>query len=508
MKTPIVPTAIAALLAFAPAVSTAGLYTSKSPVLQVDYKNFDKLITKSNHTSVRTFRCNSTNFSAHSRLANPPHHFSIQIVEFYAPWCGHCQNLKPAYEKVANSLDGLAIVAAVNCDEDTNKQLCGSFGVQGFPTLKIFRPGNKGKAIPEDYQGERSAKAIYDAVTGKIKNHVKRVEDKNIDEFLSTNNASAKALLFTDKGTTSALLRSVAIDFLDSITVGQVRDKQTKVVEMFGIEKFPTLVLLPGGDKDGIVFDGTLKKDPIVEFLSQAATPNPNHGLNARKKTTSAKKPETAEKTPPSSEDEPKIATEDTQKPIVVEEIAPLPSISKDLLFSDCLTKGACLFAFVPKSEDSRERTAKDALDSLARLAHKYTQNKRKLFPVFAAHPEDEYSQSIVQELGLSGDKTYVVVLNARRGWWRLYEGDDFSFESLESWVDQVRMGEGVKKQLPETFEKILSQAAEPVEQTASSETATEAADESTATNEDETSAAQDTEEAKPTDEAHAKDEL
>lgn len=53
MQTQIASTLVAALLAFTPAVSGAGLYTSKSPVLQLDHKNFDKLITKSNHTSVR-----------------------------------------------------------------------------------------------------------------------------------------------------------------------------------------------------------------------------------------------------------------------------------------------------------------------------------------------------------------------------------------------------------------------------------------------------------------------
>lgn len=61
---------------------------------------------------------------------------------------GHCQNLKPVYEKVAKSLKGLAKVAAIDCDEDKNKGLCHEFGVQGFPTLKTFKPGKKkGKPI-------------------------------------------------------------------------------------------------------------------------------------------------------------------------------------------------------------------------------------------------------------------------------------------------------------------------------------------------------------------------
>lgn len=43
-------------------------------------------------------------------------------VEFYAPWCGHCQQLAPKWKKVASSLKGVVKVAAVNCED--HKQIC------------------------------------------------------------------------------------------------------------------------------------------------------------------------------------------------------------------------------------------------------------------------------------------------------------------------------------------------------------------------------------------------
>jgi len=100
-----------------PLALAAGLYPKDSPVLQVDGRSYRNLLEKSNGTS---------------------------IIEFYAPWCGHCQStsvhvslasrsgltyvadLKPAYEKAAKSLTGLAKVAAVNCDDEENKPFCGS----------------------------------------------------------------------------------------------------------------------------------------------------------------------------------------------------------------------------------------------------------------------------------------------------------------------------------------------------------------------------------------------
>jgi len=56
---------------------------------------------------------------------------------------GHCKNLKPVYEKTAENLRGIANVVAIDCDEEINKRFCGEQGVQGFPTLKTYRPAAK-----------------------------------------------------------------------------------------------------------------------------------------------------------------------------------------------------------------------------------------------------------------------------------------------------------------------------------------------------------------------------
>ncbi|KAI8622958.1 thioredoxin-domain-containing protein [Xylariaceae sp. FL1651] len=438
-----------AAVAFLSALPTsqASLYTKTSPVLQVDAKNYERLIAKSNHTSV---------------------------VEFYAPWCGHCKNLKPAYEKAAKNLEGLAKVAAVNCDDDENKQLCGMMGVQGFPTLKIVRPGKgkNSKPVVEDYQGARSAKAIVDAVVDKINNHVKRITDKDLDSFLSTKNETAKAILFTEKGTTSALMRSLAIDFLDVISFAQIRNKESKAIELFGIESYPTLVLLPGGDKDGLVYEGEMKKPAMLKFLSQAGEPNPDPAPSKSKGDKSEKKEKkNKDKASKDSSDSTTTTTTTTSessettdvppttesKPNLAEVAPPIPAItSSQTLINECLHPKAhvCVLAFVPAAHGE---TAERALASLSEIAFKHALAHRHLFPFFEVHTDNEDVAPVFQSLELAGE-VEVVAVHAKRGWWRHYEGD-FSPASVESWIDAIRMNEGTKNKLPDS---VIGEVIEP----------------------------------------------
>jgi protein disulfide-isomerase-like protein len=76
------------------------------------------------------------------------------LIEFYAPWCGHCKSLTPKYEKVAASYEGDESVVIAKVDADAHKELGGRFGVKGFPTIKFFPKNNKAGV---DYSGGREA---------------------------------------------------------------------------------------------------------------------------------------------------------------------------------------------------------------------------------------------------------------------------------------------------------------------------------------------------------------
>ena len=202
---------------------------------------------------------------------------SFWLVEFFAPWCGHCKQLAPTYEKVAKNLNGLVKVGAVDCDAEDNKALCGKVGVRGYPTLKIypveksFNPYTKKRAkLPTDYNGPRSAKGMVENVLAGMPDMVHSVKSDNATDFLD--GEYPKALLFSDKEATSPLFKSLAIQFKSRMRMGKASSADADLAAKFGVDSFPKLVVVPGSDvAKAVKHDGKLKKEELHAFLETHA---------------------------------------------------------------------------------------------------------------------------------------------------------------------------------------------------------------------------------------------
>ena len=97
------------------------------------------------------------------------------MVEFYAPWCGHCKQLAPSWEVAAKHLKGVVKVGAVDMTE--HQSVGQPYNVQGFPTIKFF--GND-KKTPLDYNGGRDSDSIRKfALDNTIKEVNKRTKKGN-----------------------------------------------------------------------------------------------------------------------------------------------------------------------------------------------------------------------------------------------------------------------------------------------------------------------------------------
>lgn len=59
------------------------------------------------------------------------------LVEFYAPWCGHCKQLIPIYEKLARHYRGNPNVLIAKIDSTANE--LENHKIVSFPTIKLFK---------------------------------------------------------------------------------------------------------------------------------------------------------------------------------------------------------------------------------------------------------------------------------------------------------------------------------------------------------------------------------
>lgn len=373
-------------------------------------------------------------------------------------------------------------------------------GVQGFPTLKIVRPGKKaGKPTVEDYQGQRQAKAIVDTVKDKIPNNVKRVTDKKLDDWLEEHKDNSKAILFSDKTPVSATLRTLAIDFAGIVSVAQIKKSEAGAVEKYGIEKYPTLILLPAGSEEPIKYDGEMNKATMVEFLSQVGSPNPDcpepkskksQGKKDEKKeskasskfskasashksseassaATSAKDETVEEANQPTESPDPNVKTDDTPEPIIIPEEESKPTIpivaGSSELQAICLNEKSktCILAILPKDEASEAATT--AISSLASIHKKHDDLQTHLFPFVGVSSSNPLASALIKDLNLgSEEQVHLIATHGKRAWYKKYSSETFGSTEVEQWVDALRMGEGKKEKLPES---LLAAAEEEVKQ-------------------------------------------
>lgn len=92
------------------------------------------------------------------------------LIEFYAPWCGHCQELAPEYEKAAQTFleektDKKVLLAKVNADKYA--ELADKHNVEAFPTLRWYPKGTT-KGSRTEYEGEHTAAALIQYVENKL----------------------------------------------------------------------------------------------------------------------------------------------------------------------------------------------------------------------------------------------------------------------------------------------------------------------------------------------------
>ena len=84
------------------------------------------------------------------------------LVDFWAEWCGPCRMLAPVIQRLAEANKEKVIVGKLNVDE--NRETPQKYGIQGIPTVIIFKNGSVSKQLVGFQSQENIQKAIDEAV--------------------------------------------------------------------------------------------------------------------------------------------------------------------------------------------------------------------------------------------------------------------------------------------------------------------------------------------------------
>ncbi|KAK3756722.1 hypothetical protein RRG08_018446 [Elysia crispata] len=101
------------------------------------------------------------------------------IVDFFAPWCGHCQMFKPEFEKVAEKIEGFGHAGSVDCDEEP--QACQRAQVMAYPTVRFYAGAKPGQR--QNHYGWDIDSQDADYITSFIRRHAKNKSKKMKDEL-------------------------------------------------------------------------------------------------------------------------------------------------------------------------------------------------------------------------------------------------------------------------------------------------------------------------------------
>jgi protein disulfide-isomerase-like protein len=219
------------------------------------------------------------------------------LVEFYAPWCGHCKALTPIYEQAALAYQPYVNdVVIAKLDATAHPKAAEKFGVKGYPTIKFFSQSNKD---PEDYNSGRDLISIVEFLNKKTGINVEiplhaEEQDPNSNVYALSDKDFNKLVMDTEKdvlvefyapwcGHCKMLapiyeeLGKKLEDRSDILIAKLDATKHQTSASKFDVKGFPTLKLFTKTNKNGIDYNGARTLEAMEAFVvnggKEAAAP-------------------------------------------------------------------------------------------------------------------------------------------------------------------------------------------------------------------------------------------
>jgi len=180
----------------------------------------------------------------------------LVLVEFYAPWCGHCKRLAPEFERAAAALKGRVPLAKVDATVET--QLAEDFKIEGYPTLYFFRNGQ-----PEEFSGGRKSEEI-----------VKWVEENSGPAMQTVVSETALGTLLTNRKARAAFVFRCDKETAEGF--GKLADDNRALGSFLHLEtsSAPTIQVHRGLDEVvELAGDDVFNPDKVLDFIRSEMLP-------------------------------------------------------------------------------------------------------------------------------------------------------------------------------------------------------------------------------------------
>merc|ERR1711970_447271 len=188
------------------------------------------------------------------------------LVEFYAPWCGHCKALAPEYAKAAGILaEKDSPIKLGKLDATEEGATAEKFEVRGYPTLKFFKNGK-----PMEYGGGRTADTIVPWLEKKTGPPAKTLA--SVDDAKAYTEGKSVSIIgfFKDQTTDAAKGYLAAAGMMDDFEFGITGDDA--VFAEYGVEGEAVLLLKDFDDGKAVLSEG-ITEESVAAFVSSESLP-------------------------------------------------------------------------------------------------------------------------------------------------------------------------------------------------------------------------------------------
>ncbi|CAC5402333.1 PDIA1 [Mytilus coruscus] len=188
------------------------------------------------------------------------------LVEFYAPWCGHCKALAPEYEKAAKALaDEGSDIKLAKVDATVESSLGEKYEVRGYPTIKFFRSGT-----PVDYSGGRQSADIVNWLKKKTGPACVTLDSVDAAKAMIEKDEVVVLGFFKDLKSESAKEYEKAAQGIDDIPFGITSN--TDIFKEYEMES-DGVALFKKFDEGRNNFEGEVTADAVNKFISANRLP-------------------------------------------------------------------------------------------------------------------------------------------------------------------------------------------------------------------------------------------